>query len=55
MNQPTTPTPDLDELARTQREALEAALNEMVNSGFGELEPTPSKPAPTPSPVGGWW
>jgi hypothetical protein len=51
--------PDLDELARTQREALEAALEEMVNSGFGDLESqaprgTPA-PAPTLPPVVGWW
>ena len=52
--------PDLDELARTQREALEAALEEMVNSGFGDLgaqipAATPA-PAPTvPPAVAGWW
>jgi hypothetical protein len=60
--------PELDELARTRREALEAALEEMVNSGFGDLEaqipaatPAPAPalapaPAPTvPPAVAGWW
>jgi hypothetical protein len=51
--------PDLDELARTQREALEAALEEMVNSGFGDLESQSPRgapaPAPTLPPVVGWW
>jgi hypothetical protein len=52
-------SPDLDELARTQRDALEAALEEMVNSGFGDLDakrPTLAPtPAPTLPPVAGWW
>jgi len=53
---------ELDELAQTQPGALEAALEEMVNSGFGDLEsqlPAMPIPAPTPRPQGqsflGWW
>lgn len=59
-----TPLPqDLEELARTQRDALEAALKEMVNSGFGDLDAQrpPSTPeAPPPAQAAGsmllgWW
>jgi len=35
---PKSTIPQLDELAQTQPGALEAALEEMVNSGFGDLE-----------------
>lgn len=52
--------PQLDELAQTQPGALEAALEDMVNSGFGEIRPPqPPQPAPTPGPkvqaYWGWW
>jgi hypothetical protein len=52
--------PQLDELAQTQPGALEAALEEMVNSGFGEMPSSPcAQPAPTPGPkvqaYWGWW
>jgi len=36
MNKPSLPQ-QLDELAQSQPGALEAALEEMVNSGFGDL------------------
>jgi hypothetical protein len=58
----TTPaTQPLDELAQTQPGALEAAFEEMLNSGFGDLEshlPPMPVPAPTPGPAQsflGWW
>ena len=45
----TSPTPPgLDEIAKANRDALEAALEEMVDSGFGELdviEPLPVSPS----------
>ena len=52
--------PQLDELAQSQPGALEAALEEMVSSGFGELRvPPPQEPAPAPGPktqvCWGWW
>ena len=52
--------PQLDELAQTQPGALEAALEEMVNSGFGEMRaPQPQEPPPAPGPkvqaYWGWW
>jgi hypothetical protein len=60
MNSPA--IPQLDELAQAQPGALEAALQEMVNSGFGDLEaqlPPEQMPMPTPSPKAqsflGWW
>lgn len=61
MNKPA--NPPLDELAQTQPGALEAALEEMVNSGFGELQtqvPAGTDPRlPTPAPKAqmhwGWW
>ncbi len=60
MNKP--PFQQLDELAQTQPGALEAALEDMVNSGFGDLQaqlPATQLPAPTPGPkaqaVWGWW
>jgi hypothetical protein len=43
-NKPT--IPQLDELAQTQPGALEAALEEMTRSGFGDLEAQlPPQPA----------
>ena len=60
MNKPS--IPQLDELAQTQPGALEAALEEMVQSGFGELQPELplQTPMPTPGPAAqgaawGWW
>jgi hypothetical protein len=57
-----TPIPQLDELAQAQPGALEAALEEMINSGFGDLEanlPQQQFPMPTPGPKAqsflGWW
>ena len=57
-----TPIPQLDELAQAQPGALEAALEEMINSGFGDLEanlPPQQFPMPTPGPKAqsflGWW
>ena len=53
----------LDELAQSQPGALEAALEEMVNSGFGDLQsqlPADEMPQ-SPAPGGkaqacwGWW
>jgi hypothetical protein len=56
----------LDELAQTQPGAFEAALEEMVHSGFGDLHsqlPPDDSPLPyaTPQPAAkmlsawGWW
>lgn len=61
MNKPAIPT--LDELAQTQPGALEAALEEMVNSGFGDFEsqlpgatdPRTPTPAPKAQAFWGWW
>lgn len=62
MNKPV--IPPLDELAQTQPGALEAALEEMVNSGFGDFESLLPNAhdtlAPTPAPKAqsafwGWW
>lgn len=58
VNKPT--IQQLDEIAQSQPGALEAALEEMVNSGFGDLEhKLPQAPAPTPGPTTqcdwGWW
>ena len=63
---PKSTIPQLDELAQTQPGALEAALEEMVNSGFGDLESqlpserffvlyaTP-KPGVKAQSYWGWW
>ena len=52
----------LDELAQTQPGALEAALEDMVNSGFGNLEAHLPRKEPAPPAGGtkahtdwGWW
>ena len=46
----------LDELARRDREALAGALEEMVESGFGEFDGEPSAPErPDEAAAMGWW
>jgi hypothetical protein len=43
----TAPTPPgLDEIAKANKDALEAALEEMVDSGFGALDVVERLPAP---------
>jgi hypothetical protein len=45
----TAPTPPgLDEIAKANKDALEAALEEMVDSGFGALDVAERLPAPQP-------
>ena len=41
----------LDELAKARPDALEAALEEMIESGFGELDAEPARPAPAHRPT----
>lgn len=43
--------PGLDEIAKANKDALEAALEEMVDSGFGELDVIDPLPAPQPQDV----
>ena len=65
MSKPTTQQ-QLDELAQSQPGALEAALEEMLHSGFGDLhsqlpEDDSEFPYATPQPAAkaqacwGWW